>query len=341
MKLIDEIILISAGQERSVALYVGDLASIPEREAVDLLIVSAFPDDYIPTSTSLIGALHRQGVSVAALATAKDVDLRQFSSCWLSREIRQPTAHFRRLMCFEPLVRGAAPEVVGDVFRSLMPFCAGTPPISQIAMPILAAGDQGEAPAVMLSALVDASLHWLMIGVPITRIKIVMRSGSAVGELTEVFSRAKTRFHTASTTLAAKTHRFDAFLSYSRKDQDAADQIANALKYTRPTLRLFVDRLELQTGAAWQQHIFEALDECRKVIPLLSPSYIESKVCKEEFNIALFRHRDSSDGILVPIFLRSAALPTYMRLVQYLDVREADFDKLSAVTRSLLQCLEA
>ena len=339
MKLIDQIILVAAGHERSVALHVGDLAAIPESEAVDLLVISAFPNDYVPTPTSLIGALHRQGVSVGALAATKEVDLRRFSSCWLSRKIDRPAVHFRRLMCFEPLTRGAAPEVVGDVFRSLVPFCAGTPPITQVAMPILAAGDQGESPAVMLDALADAAVHWLALGVSLTRIKIVIHDGSRVEELAAVFRQVKERFQAASDVPVAKAPRFDAFLSYSRKDQAAADHLIGALMGARPTLRLFVDRLELQAGAAWQQHIFEAIDESRKVISLLSPSYVDSKVCKEEFNIALFRHRDSPGGVLVPVLLRSALLPTYMRLVQSLDAREGDLARLTAITRNLLQSL--
>jgi hypothetical protein len=40
-------------------------------------------------------------------------------------------------------------------------------------------------------------------------------------------------------------------------------------------------------------------------------------VCKEEFNIALFRHRESEGGVLLPIYLYTAELPTYMKLIQY------------------------
>jgi len=339
MQLIDQILVTSAGQERSIALYVGDLAAIPACEAVDLLVVSAFPNDYLPTPTSLIGALQHAGVSVGDLAAAKEVDLRKFSSCWLSREIRQPNVYFQRLLCFEPLVRGSAPQLVGDVFRSIVPFCTGNPPITQIAMPILAAGDQCQSPAVMLGALIDAALHWLMLGMPITRIKLVVHNKSKIGELASIFSRAKANLPAANTDPRGKVSRFDAFVSYSRQDQEAVDYLIGMMKKSQPTLRLFVDRLELRTGSAWQQHIFEALDECRKVIALLSPSYIASKVCKEEFNIALFRHRDSSDGVLLPVFLRSAELPTYMRLLHLLDAREADVSKFGYICDHLLHCL--
>lgn len=337
--LIDQLSISSNDDARSVASYVGDLAAIPAHEAVDLLVVSAFPDDYAPTSTSLIGALYRNGVSVEDLAKDKAVDLRHFSSCWLSQEIYKPGLNFKRILCFEPRLRGSPPEIVGDVFRSLIPFCNGRPPLSEIAMPLLAAGDQGESPIVMLDALLDAAFHWFTIGLSLKRIRIVIRPDSDQNTLAAVFSRAKARLKSPDHTRSSKRYNFDAFLSYSRNDQNAADCLHTALTKARPSLRLFVDRLELQPGAAWQQHIFEALDDCHKVIPLLSPCYTASKVCKEEFNIALFRHRDTPAGVLLPIQLRSTNLPTYMKLVQFIDVREGDHNKLLGHLEDILKCI--
>jgi hypothetical protein len=108
------------------------------------------------------------------------------------------------------------------------------------------------------------------------------------------------------------------------------------LQIRRPALRVFVDRLELHPGAAWQQHIFESIDQSRKVICALSPDYLASKICKEEFNIALFRHRESSDGVLLPIYLYSAELPTYMKLYHYEDAREGDPVKIAQSAERLL-----
>ena len=70
------------------------------------LIVSAFPDDYSPTPTSLIGKRHAVGVNVADLARDKAVDLREFSACWLSRFVHRPDLHFSRILCFEPARKG-------------------------------------------------------------------------------------------------------------------------------------------------------------------------------------------------------------------------------------------
>lgn len=127
------------------------------------------------------------------------------------------------------------------------------------------------------------------------------------------------------------------FISYSHQNKDAVDFMVAELKRLRPEIRIFLDRHELNAGAAWQQKIFEALDDCKGVVAVYSPPYLQSKVCKEEFNIALFRHRESANGVLLPVYLQSADLPTYMKLVQYIDCREGDRVKMEDACRYILK----
>jgi hypothetical protein len=158
-----------------IRLYRGDLSAIPPAEAVDLLVVSAFPGDYVPTPTSLIGALRRRGVSVAALARDPEADLREVSGCWVSRDLAasHPDVGFRRLLCFEPLTRGAPPQVVGDIFRALVPYTLGEASVRSLAMPLLASGDQAFDADEMLRAIYGAAAGWLGRGLPLETIKIV------------------------------------------------------------------------------------------------------------------------------------------------------------------------
>ena len=337
MDLIDSITVREGGAEREVQLLVGDLTRLDPDDAVDVLVVSAFPDDYVPTPTSLIGKLDGVGVSVADLARDKAVDLREFSACWLSRPLERPDLHLSRILCFEPARRGKAPEVVGDLFRSIIPLAAGDPPIKRIAMPLLAAGDQGESPMVMLRALANAAVCWISNGLTLECVKIVLGSKwRDRPEPEDTFAEVKADLLREP---LGPPHGFlfDAFISYSHQDAAAVGGLLDDLRLHRPDLRIFVDRLELKLGAAWQQHIFESLDDSRKVISILSPDYVASRVCQEEYNMAVLRHREAGGGVLLPVYLRTTEMPTYMKLIQWEDARESDRDLVAQAANRLAQ----
>jgi TIR domain len=103
----------------------------------------------------------------------------------------------------------------------------------------------------------------------------------------------------------------------------------------RQETRLFVDRMELDVGSSWQQELFDALDASRRVMAVLTPAYIRSKICKEEFNIAWARNREGDTNILFPLYLFTAGLPTYMEVVQYVDCREGRRDCIASACARL------
>lgn len=374
-------IQVNGAKPRRVELLQGDLTELSAGEGFDLLVVSAFPDDYLPTRTSLIGALHRKGVSVAALAQDKSVDLRDNFSCWLSKPVSptDPGLRFTRILCFEPSRRGAPPEVVGDIFRALMPILAETPDINSIALPVVAAGNQGCSVAEMLPPLLDAALGWLEKGLPLDCIKIVTLRDTQAAEAEQIFE-ARKRSYLARRPVRARKQlgddfllggrvgednkaramtfgtgssspveepaeppppepEYDVFISYSRKNAHDSEMLEKALRQHRPGIRIFVDRKNLDVGSAWQIEIFESLDKCRKVVAMLSPEYIASKVCKEEFNIAWLRGREADDEIIFPLYLYSAPLPTYMKYKNFLDCREGDASRIEDASRRLLETL--
>ncbi len=325
------------GQRRRIELHQGDLSAISPEDAVDLLVLSAFPNDYVPTRSSLIGALFRNGVSVEALSFNKAVDLRAAFSCWLSHPLHDTNLgiEFKRILCFEPLVRGSPPDVIGDIFRALSPFLADDPPIRTVAMPILAAGDQAYPISTMLEPLIEAAVNWLGIGLPLETLKIFAYSNSDAKEAATTFKQLKVRFSRPALSTASFTH--DVFISYSRKDATAGETLASLLqKYGK---RVYIDVLSLKKGAAWQPKIFAALDTCAKVVAFYSPDYIQSKICQEEFNIAWTRARNEETQVIFPIYWKSTELPTYMGMLNFVDCREAKEENLSLACSELVSAL--
>ena len=98
---------------------------------------------------------------------------------------------------------------------------------------------------------------------------------------------------------------------------------------------------KLNPGAAWQRELYEALDDCHKVLALLTPSYRDSDMCQEEYNIAGLRTRREGKKLLFPMYVRSAHLPTYMELIEYADCREVALPNLEDACRQLVAELDS
>ena len=236
------------------------------------------------------------------------------------------------------MARGEPPELVGDIFRAMTPILGDKFDISSVAMPIVAAGNQGYSISTMLVPLLEAAIQWMKRGLPLDCIKIVAYSDEQGREAIKVFSQRKILYQ-QSELLSQSQIEYDVFISYARENNKEIELFEKELIRSHPNIRIFLDRNEIDIGSPWQPQIFESLDKCRKVVVFFSPDYLKSKVCKEEFNIAWIRCRETDQEILFPLYLYSTYLPTYMKYRNYFDCREGDETKLRTASRRLLAAL--
>ena len=229
---------------------------------------------------------------------------------------------------------------MGDIFRALTPILGETSDISSIAMPLVAAGDQGYPVSSMLIPLLDAAIHWMETGLPLDCIKIVAYSDEEARQAKKDFSKRKSVYQHSTPPSQAQVE-YDVFISYARENNAEMEILEKQLTTSRPYIRIFLDRKNIDIGSPWQPQIFESLDKCRKVAALFSPDYLNSKVCKEEFNIAWVRSREIDQDIIFPIYLYSADLPTYMKYRNYFDCREGNKAKLLDASDKLLTALDS
>lgn len=306
-------------------------------------MVSAFPDDYIPTPGTLIAALNDRGLSVGDLAENKEQDLRKTYRCWLSGPIPLPELHFRHIICFEPLSQGLElpAMVVGDLFRCLVPLTTAEPWISTVATPLLATGMQRAAQPEMLKAMLDAATHWMRSGLRLDALRIVLRTGmdpQVREHLAQTFRDIGKTVESISQSPPPVARDFDndVFISYAHEDGKAVDLLQARINKLDSSIGVYRDTSNLVEGSAWQQSIFNAIDASRLVLPIYSPGYLASKVCLAELHIGWMRHREEG-AVLIPALLRSADLPTYMRLFQYTDAREADPARIEVLADTVVR----
>ncbi|ODR96759.1 hypothetical protein AUC69_14335 [Methyloceanibacter superfactus] len=278
-KLLDKIDVADGATTRRIALYEGDLTALPPEQRADILIVSAFPDDYSPKTTTLIGALQGRGLSVAELAANKLYDLRATSAFWLSRPLGPAFdgMNIGQVACFETHELGAPPAVVGDLFRGLFPFLDDRKS-QTVAMPVLATGNQGWPPDVMLRSILDAASNWLARGLAISELKIVESRPDRAAELAAAMADFKAK-SAANVVQEPEAASFDVFLSFAKADAEAADCAKAALQTRADAKRVFDYRIAIDKGKSWQEELDRAISSSRSVVTILSPNYFASPEC--------------------------------------------------------------
>ncbi len=194
MQLLDYIQVKTDKGFADIELYLGDLSAIPKEHKVDIVILSAFPNNYAPTPNTLIGSLDQKGLSVAKLAEDKDMDLRKSLWCWFSKELPKQQVdkfNFSRILCFEPAEkRDNAAEFVADIFRCLNNFVFDDD-VNHVAMPAVAAGNQQASIIKITEAIIEAATFWLQRGLPLQSIKLVEINEKKAEDLRKVFANYK------------------------------------------------------------------------------------------------------------------------------------------------------
>lgn len=46
----------------------------------------------------------------------------------------------------------------------------------------------------------------------------------------------------------------------------------------------------MSLGGSWQEKLYQCVEASRVTLALLSPNYLQSKMCSEEFKLSLVRH---------------------------------------------------
>jgi hypothetical protein len=123
------------------------------------------------------------------------------------------------------------------------------------------------------------------------------------------------------------------FISYSRDDSDFAVQLARDLR--AGGLDVWLDQLDIRTGARWDDEVEKALERSGTFLSVLTPEAIQSQNVKDEIGYAI----DAGKNIL-PIILKPCNVPFRLRRFQYVDFTNKPYDNSLAEIQSLLSSTE-
>jgi len=178
-----------------------------------------------------------------------------------------------------------------------------------------------------------AAVHWMRTS-PLHRVRVYERAPARAQSLRLAFAKAKAKVIQEQTGPAKRT---DVFLSYSHKNSEAADLFSRALLGQRPSLVVFRDTKSLRTGRDYRVQLDSAIRTSHRFLPLLSPDYVASKGCQDEFNSAwCIRDRDAPD-LFFPVRINEGTLGDIrMEKLHYQSCMPPERQTIERVARLLI-----
>ena len=120
-----------------------------------------------------------------------------------------------------------------------------------------------------------------------------------------------------------------AFFSYSRDDSEFALRLAEDLKAAGANV--WLDQLDIAPGQRWARAVQDALDNCHRLLVILSPASVNSTNVEDEVAFALEERKT-----VIPVFFRDCKVPFQLRPFHYADFR-ADYARgLKALLKTLV-----
>ncbi len=105
-----------------------------------------------------------------------------------------------------------------------------------------------------------------------------------------------------------------AFISYSREDSEFALRLAGDLKAAGAAV--WLDQLDIEPGQRWARAVQDALNDCPRMLVILSVTSASSTNVDDEVSFALEEKKT-----VIPVLYRDCKIPFRLRPFQFVDFR--------------------
>ena len=123
----------------------------------------------------------------------------------------------------------------------------------------------------------------------------------------------------------------EAFISYSRADTAFVDKLTHDLE--QRGIPVWIDRQDIEGGAAWRASISQAIRSCCAFILILSPRSTQSNQVSKELSVA-----ETHNRLIIPVVVEQCDIPPGMELqlaeLQWISFADLSYDAaLERLTR--------
>lgn len=315
-----------AGQTKYIEILCGTLEEL--RISADLLICSAFKNDYLATKTSLIGCLHRSfHISVASLATNPDLNMKDLG-VWISQPISG--ASFKRIGCVEMSdYRDSLQSLFETLFFAIYKANHKGFEIETIALPLLGTGNQKMKNENIFQPLWTECVSALNYIPKLKKIIFFERNSEKYDFMCKIMM-----------TSLEKVSQKMAFISYSHKDQAIADSIAAHLE--QHGVKAWIDHKKIR-NPYYAEEIVKAIQSSAAFIILVSTHSQRSADVTRELHNAAFCE-DKGRLLLYPVLLEKidycGTFSYYLCGHDYTDISEPPVEeKIEVFSKKICQIL--
>lgn len=179
---------------KSIEITCTDITSI--EGIYDILIVSAFQNDYKPLPKTLIGAINGLGINVDMLAQNPYLDMRSTQHVWLSKDVLQEDCKFKRIACVElspqkgiNIKMSHVKKRVSSLFGMLSAANYTGIQIKEVIMPIIGANAQDYSAERMAEIILREGYHALESIPQFQRLKVVEMNPERFDALSLAFNQ--------------------------------------------------------------------------------------------------------------------------------------------------------
>lgn len=277
--------------QKEIAVFCGDILDFDG--TIDILTTSAYRNSYQPTPHTVFRALHDVGISVNNLARTPEIDLRDPCHIWLSAEIKNSNAGIRRIGCVELIGYGEYADSYEIEQSMLNSICAYfymldmaaiyNVRMDTIVLPLLGSGNQNISAELMIVPLLKECISFLKRNSSVRRICFVELSERKANLISDYVRKSYSVMnHTVTAVQNVQKPKATAFISYSSRDKNIADNLCAKLE-SRGVRVWYAPR---DVRGPYASAIVEAIERCTHFVVILSQSSIRSQHVLNEVDLA-------------------------------------------------------